>query len=164
MENISADNIIFYLVIAGLFIYALKRAGVGGPNPEKVLGQGADFLALNRKEEGVKETSSGLQYQILHRGNQQKKPTAVDQVLVHYHGTLLNGAVFDSSVDRQQPISFGLNQVIPGWTEGLQLMSVGDKARFWIPAHLGYGKQKVGNIPPGSLLIFEVELLEIQSL
>lgn len=163
MEGLTFTEILFYIVIAGLFIYALKRAGVGGPNLERVLCQSADFLQENRQQEGVIETASGLQYQFIEQGSSDQQPAAKDQVLVHYHGTLLNGVVFDSSVDRKQPIAFGLDQVIPGWTEGLQYMSVGDKARFWIPANLGYGNRKVGNIPAGSLLVFEVELLEIQS-
>lgn len=163
MEGLTFTEILFYIVIAGLFIYALKRAGVGGPNLERVLCQSADFLQENRHKEGVVETDSGLQYQLIERGSGEQRPAARDQVLVHYHGTLLNGVVFDSSVERKQPIAFGLDQVIPGWTEGLQYMAVGDKARLWIPADLGYGNRKVGNIPAGSLLIFDVELLEIQA-
>ncbi|WP_417536924.1 FKBP-type peptidyl-prolyl cis-trans isomerase, partial [Methylophaga sp.] len=85
------------------------------------------------------------------------------KVNVHYHGTLMDGSVFDSSVVRNSPISFGLNQVIAGWTEGLQLMSEGDKFTFYIPPQLAYGRKRVGSIPPGSLLIFEVELLKIES-
>lgn len=88
-------------------------------------------------------------------------PTARDKVRVHYHGTLLDGTVFDSSVDRNQPISFGLNQVIKGWTEGVQLMVVGEKTRFFIPANLAYGNRSAGKIQPGSTLIFDVELLGI---
>lgn len=119
------------------------------------------FLTQNKAIEGVTETASGLQYQILQRGKGTEHPTASSKVTVHYHGSLLDGTVFDSSVDRDKPISFGLNQVIGGWTEGVQLMVVGDKFKFFIPSELGYGDKAAGKIPPGSLLIFEVTLLEL---
>lgn len=119
------------------------------------------FLEENRQR-GVKESASGLQYEVLKEGTGQEHPSAYDRVLVHYHGTLISGQVFDSSVQRGEPISFGLDQVIPGWTEGLQFMVEGEKARFYIPSNLAYGNQAVGSIPPGSLLIFEVELLKIE--
>ena len=119
------------------------------------------FLTQNKTIEGVTETASGLQYQILQRGKGTEHPTASSKVTVHYHGSLLDGTVFDSSVDRDKPISFGLNQVIGGWTEGVQLMVVGDKFKFFIPSELGYGDKAAGKIPPGSLLIFEVTLLEL---
>ena len=124
--------------------------------------EGEKFLAENALREGVITTPSGLQYEVLKKGKGKKTPTAADVVKVHYHGTLLNGTVFDSSVDRNEPISFALNQVIPGWTEGLQLMTVGSKYKFYIPQELGYGSQPAGSIPPYSTLIFEVELLEIE--
>lgn len=123
--------------------------------------EGSAFLAQNRNNPGVFETPSGLQYQVL-QGAEGKKPKATDTVHVHYHGTLLNGQVFDSSVQRGEPISFPLNQVIAGWTEGLQLMSIGSKYRFFIPSELAYGDQAVGSIPAGSTLIFDVELLDIK--
>lgn len=122
--------------------------------------EGRKFLESNLKQEGVKETPSGLQYKVIIEGS-GAKPKATDTVNVHYHGTLINGNVFDSSVQRGQPISFPLNQVISGWTEGLQLMSVGSKYTLYIPADLGYGDSPVGTIPAGSTLIFEVELLGI---
>ena len=113
-------------------------------------------------EEGVKTTTSGLQYKVLEKGDGTEQPSATSKVKVHYHGTLISGEVFDSSVDRGEPISFGLNQVISGWTEGLQLMSVGDKFRLFIPAKLAYGSSKAGSIPGNSTLIFDVELLGIE--
>ena len=119
------------------------------------------FLAENKLKEGVITTESGLQYEVLKEGK-GAKPTAEDKVKVHYHGTLIDGTVFDSSVERGEPITFGLNQVIPGWTEGLQLMTVGSKYRFYIPQELGYGNRQAGKIPPYSTLIFEVELLGIE--
>jgi FKBP-type peptidyl-prolyl cis-trans isomerase len=124
---------------------------------------GADYLAANAKTAGVVETDSGLQYKVLQRGEGEQKPTAQSKVKVHYHGTLIDGTVFDSSVERNTPISFGLNQVIKGWTEGLQLMSPGDKYLFYVPHQLAYGEKRVGSIPPASVLIFEVELLAIES-
>ena len=123
--------------------------------------EGEKFLAENALREGVITTASGLQYEVIKMGK-GKKPSATDQVKVHYHGTLTNGTVFDSSVDRNAPITFGLTQVIPGWTEGLQLMPVGSKFKFYIPQELGYGSQQAGSIPPYSTLIFEVELLGIE--
>jgi peptidylprolyl isomerase len=121
------------------------------------------FLAENANKEGVLTTLSGLQYQVLTQDPLEAdiKPKASDSVTVHYHGTLLDGTVFDSSVDRGQSIAFGLNQVIPGWTEGVQLMSVGDKYRFFIPSQLAYGNRSTGKIEGGSVLIFDVELLKI---
>jgi peptidylprolyl isomerase len=126
------------------------------------LEQGSVFLAENSKKEGVKTTASGLQYEVLQSGNGDKHPTASSTVKVHYHGTLTDGTVFDSSVERGETISFPLNRVIPGWTEGLQLMKVGDKFRFYIPSNLAYGNRSTGKIPAGSVLIFDVELFEIQ--
>ena len=119
------------------------------------------FLVENALREGVITTPSGLQYEVIEMGN-GIKPLAYDQVHVHYHGTLIDGTVFDSSVDRGEPITFGLNQVIPGWTEGLQLMPVGSKFRFYIPQELAYGDQQAGSITPFSTLIFDVELLNIK--
>lgn len=123
---------------------------------------GTEFLAKNATRDGVITTASGLQYQVLQQGTGQQHPTATDTVEVHYHGTLIDGTVFDSSVERGEPISFPLNRVIPGWTEGVQLMHVGDKVRFFIPPELGYGNRSAGKIPPGSVLIFDVELLAIE--
>ena len=111
----------------------------------------------------MKTTASGLKYQVLKQGTGTVSPKATDTVKVHYHGTLLNGTVFDSSVERGEPISFPLNGVIAGWTEGLQLMKVGDKLKFEIPPNLAYGANSPSpKIPPNSTLVFEVELLGIQ--
>lgn len=122
---------------------------------------GEKFLAENAKKTGVITTASGLQYEILKEGRGQK-PTATDKVKVHYHGTLLDGTVFDSSVKRNTPASFGVNQVIKGWVEALQLMPVGSKWKLYIPQELAYGAHGAGEIiRPYSALIFEVELLEI---
>ncbi|MBR7128245.1 MAG: FKBP-type peptidyl-prolyl cis-trans isomerase [Lentisphaeria bacterium] len=120
-----------------------------------------EFLAENGKKEGVKTTASGLQYEVITEGNGDK-PAKTDVVKVHYTGMLLNGQVFDSSVQRGEPAQFGLNQVIAGWTEGLQLMTCGSKYKFYIPAKLAYGERGAGEmIPPSATLIFEVELLDI---
>lgn len=122
---------------------------------------GEKFLQENALRDGVIVTESGLQYEVIKMGK-GKKPAATDRVKVHYHGTLIDGTVFDSSVERGEPITFGLNQVIPGWTEGVQLMPVGSKFKFYIPQELGYGSRNAGSIPPYSALIFEVELLGIE--
>ncbi|MEI6752458.1 MAG: FKBP-type peptidyl-prolyl cis-trans isomerase [Paludibacter sp.] len=122
---------------------------------------GEKFLAENKTKEGVKTTASGLQYQVL-VAKDGPKPAATDTVKVHYTGTLVDGTKFDSSIDRGEPVSFPLNQVIPGWTEGVQLMSVGSKFKFVIPYNLGYGEKGSGPIPAFSTLIFEVELLDIK--
>lgn len=123
--------------------------------------QGEKFLSENALREGVIVTESGLQYEVLKMGK-GKRPAATDRVKVHYHGTLTDGTVFDSSVERGEPIVFALNQVIAGWTEGVQLMPVGSKFKFYIPQELGYGSRAAGSIPPYSTLIFEVELLGIE--
>ncbi|MEC7545384.1 MAG: FKBP-type peptidyl-prolyl cis-trans isomerase [Pseudomonadota bacterium] len=138
------------------------RAGVFSKDAKAMVAEGDDFLADNAKRDEVTQTASGLQYEVLTEGEGDAHPAATDTVLVHYHGTLLNGSVFDSSVKRGEPISFPLNRVIPGWTEGVQLMTKGAKYKFFIPARLAYGNQRVGSIPGGSLLVFEVELLDIQ--
>ena len=128
---------------------------------EAAKAEGEKFLAENGKKEGVVTLKSGLQYEVLREGN-GKKPKATDQVKCHYEGTLINGQVFDSSYKRNEPAVFPLNQVIPGWTEGLQLMQEGAKYRFYIPYILAYGESGAGgSIPPFATLIFDVELLEV---
>lgn len=161
-------DVLLILVVAGLLIYALKRAGVGGASAVENRAAGQEFLDANAQKEGVVVTDSGLQ--ILHlSGSEQgvesegQRPSATDKVTVHYEGQLIDGTVFDSSIKRGEPISFGLNQVISGWTEGLQTMVVGDKAKLFIPPDLGYGNQRAGTIPAGSVLIFDVELIAIET-
>jgi FKBP-type peptidyl-prolyl cis-trans isomerase len=122
--------------------------------------EGDDFLAANKGKEGIKTTASGLQYKVIKEGK-GPKPKATDTVKVHYRGTLLNGTEFDSSYKRGEPVEFPLDQVIKGWTEGLQLMNVGSKYQMFIPATLAYGVQGNRGIPPNSALTFEVELLDI---
>lgn len=122
---------------------------------------GTAFLEDNAKRPEVKTTDSGLQYEVLSASNSGEKPTAENSVRVHYHGTLLDGTVFDSSVDRGEPIEFPVTGVIPGWIEALQLMDKGDKWKLYIPADLAYGDRATGKIKPGSTLVFEVEILDI---
>lgn len=134
---------------------AAKAAG------EAAKSEGERFLAENAKKPGVKVTASGLQYEVLQEGT-GKAPKATDTVRCHYHGTLIDGTVFDSSYQRNQPADFGLNQVIAGWTEGVQLMKEGAKYRLYLPYNLAYGEHGAGNtIPPYAALIFDVELLKV---
>jgi len=129
---------------------------------EKAGEAGKKFLEENGKKAGVKTTASGLQYEIIKEGT-GPLPLATDTVIVHYHGTTIEGKVFDSSVDRKEPAKFPVNQVIPGWTEALQLMPVGSKWKLVIPSEIAYGAQGAGaDIKPNSVLVFEVELLEIK--
>jgi FKBP-type peptidyl-prolyl cis-trans isomerase len=138
-------------------IQAQKKSGVAVE-----IEKGAKFLAENKKNPEVKETASGLQYMVLQEGKGEH-PTATSKVTVHYTGKLLDGTVFDSSVDRGEPITFGLNQVIRGWTEGLQLMTPGSKYRLFIPYNLAYGENGAGAmIPGGATLIFDVELISFE--
>ena len=123
---------------------------------------GEDFLEANKSKKGVKTTESGIQYIVLKEGSGEKPAGPMTKVKVHYHGTNIEGNIFDSSVDRGTPATFGLNQVIKGWTEGVQLMNEGAKYKFFIPQELAYGAQQKGeNIKPFSTLIFEIELLEV---
>jgi peptidylprolyl isomerase len=153
MPPLFIAAVVFVIVLFTWLRIRSKKAAAAG------IEEGRIFLEKNKNEEGVKTTSSGLQYKVLEQGNGSEHPSAKSNVTVHYHGTLLDGTVFDSSVDRGQSISFGLNQVIPGWTEGVQLMVVGEKTRFYIPSNLAYGNRAAGAIKPGSALIFDVELI-----
>lgn len=129
---------------------------------EAARAEGLTFLAQNGERSGVTTTSSGLQYEVLESGPAGgASPRAIDSVLAHYEGRFIDGEVFDSSIERGEPAQFMLNQVIPGWTEGLQLMKKGDKFRLFIPADLAYGPGGSGPIPPHSTLVFDVELLEV---
>ncbi len=122
---------------------------------------GEEFLHINKHKAGVVELPSGLQYEVLKKGN-GAIPSAGDKVKCHYQGTLINGTIFDSSIQRGEPAVFGVSQVIPGWVEALQLMPVGSKWRLFVPSNLAYGEQGAGNlIEPNSTLIFDVELLDI---
>jgi len=154
-------QIIIAVVVIVLAIFLVRRSASNKKAAIENKEKGAAFLASNAELDGVKTTSSGLQYLVLNEGDGDEHPGAKDRVRVHYHGTLIDGTVFDSSVVRGQPIDFGLNQVIKGWTEGLQLMVVGEKTRFFIPSELAYGNSGAGQIGPGSVLIFEVTLLGI---
>lgn len=148
------------VVIAGVIFYFFTSMN-GQKAAQENIRLGNEFLAQNKAQEGVITTASGLQYQVLTKGDGTINPKASDTVTVHYHGTLLDGTVFDSSVDRGEPIAFPLNRVIKGWTEGVQLMVVGDKVRFFIPSDLAYGNRSTSKIGGGSVLIFDVELLKI---
>jgi len=146
----DADSII------GFYLQSLKMK-----QSQLNLEKGKSFLVENKKRSGVVETASGLQYEVIKMGT-GAKPAATDKVKTHYHGTLINGKVFDSSVERGQPIEFPLNGVIAGWTEGLQLMPEGSKFRFYIPSNLAYGERGAGaSIGPNETLIFDVELINI---
>ena len=151
---------IFIVLVSVSFYRAYITSGVSKLNAESKQ-DGIDFLALNRFKEGVKVTESGLQYTVLQEGTGSVHPRAKDEVKVSYEGRFIDGRIFDSSIKRGRPAKFGLNNVIKGWTEGLQLMVIGEKVRFFVPAGLGYGNRWTGSIPPGSTLIFDVELLAI---
>lgn len=151
-------------LFAAIQLFQERMTAAAQAEMEANLASTQAFLESNGTREGVVSTASGLQYEVISSGPADGgSPTANDAVLAHYHGTLIDGTVFDSSVDRGEPAEFGLNQVISGWTEALQLMSVGDKWRLFLPPNLAYGEQSpTPAIPPNSALIFEVELLEIR--
>lgn len=142
-------------------VFVVQRMQANKKEASSNVQHGVEFLSDNMTKEGVVTTESGLQYKVLNKGHGEEHPTATDTVKVHYHGTLTDGSVFDSSIARGKPIEFGLNQVIKGWTEGLQLMVEGEKTRLFIPSELGYGNRSAGSIPAGSALIFDVELIKI---
>jgi FKBP-type peptidyl-prolyl cis-trans isomerase FkpA len=150
----------FLLALAIGAGFTAKSAQAGPAEDNKAAGE--KFLAENGKKPTVKTTASGLQYEVLTEGKGATHPTATDNVTVHYKGTLLNGTEFDSSYSRNEPTSFPLNAVIPGWTEGVQLMTEGSKYKFYIPSALAYGENGAGGkIGPNEALVFEVELLKI---
>ena len=156
---VKGDTTLMDLAQAQLFLeqwFASKKDGASKAN----LKAGRDFLTKNRKMDGVVETATGLQYLVIKQGD-GAKPALTDQVTVHYVGTLLDGSTFDSSVKRGKPSTFPLNGVIKGWQEGLALMSIGSKYRFWIPTELAYGATAKSPGGPNTMLIFEVELLKI---
>lgn len=156
--QIQVVSIITVLLI-GITMFSMANA----TTPEENKAAGVAFLAENAKKANVVTTASGLQYEILTPGTGTVSPSATETVKVHYKGTTLDGKEFDSSYSRGEPISFPLNRVIPGWTEGVQLMTEGAKYRFYIPSELAYGEQGAGgSIGPNSTLIFDVELLKIQ--
>ena len=154
-------QIIIAVVVTIIAVYLVRRSASNKKAAIENIEKGVAFLRSNSELEGVKTTPSGLQYLLINEGTGEEHPGAKDRVKVHYHGTLIDGTVFDSSVARGEPIEFGLNQVIKGWTEGLQMMVVGEKTRFFIPSELAYGNSGAGQIGPGSVLVFEVTLLGI---
>jgi peptidylprolyl isomerase len=154
---------LFIAAVVALVLFFVWRSLKGKKASAGNIEAGKAFLQENLLSDGVNVTESGLQYTVLTQGTGTEHPSARDSVTVHYHGTLLDGSVFDSSVNRGEPIAFPLSQVIPGWTEGVQLMVVGEKTRFFIPSNLAYGNRGAGSIGPGSTLIFEVELLAINA-
>ncbi|MFT5692137.1 MAG: peptidylprolyl isomerase [Oceanicoccus sp.] len=154
-------KIVIAVIVVVLVVLFFQRSTATRKTAEENIQKGTTFLTANKLEEGVNTTNSGLQYRVLEPGTGTEHPSATDVVKVHYHGTLIDGTVFDSSVDRGAPIEFALHQVIKGWTEGLQLMVVGEKTRLFIPSGLAYGNSSTGAIGAGSTLIFDVELLGI---
>lgn len=154
-----------YILIVGviaLVIFYFAKTAMNKKIAVENVAAGEEFLKANKAKDGVFETPTGLQYQVIKKGTGTVNPSANSTVEVHYHGSLLDGSVFDSSVERGESISFPLDRVIKGWTEGVQLMVEGDKYKFFIPSHLAYGNSATGKITPGSLLVFEVALLKIQ--
>ncbi|GAD89359.1 MULTISPECIES: FKBP-type peptidyl-prolyl cis-trans isomerase [Vibrio] len=147
------------VLLASFMIY---RVWTNHKTGKENIAIGQAFLQENGQREGVVTTDSGLQYEVLVKGDGEIHPQPTSIVKVHYHGTLIDGTVFDSTVERDKPIEFPLNRVIHGWQEGLQLMVVGDKFRFFIPSNLAYGKSGNGPIPGSATLIFDVELLDIK--
>ena len=162
-SQLKVDNVEAQTLVQNFFQeLEAKQQAAAAEAGKAAKAEGEAFLAENGKKEGIVTLPSGLQYQVLKEGN-GKKPSATDQVVCHYEGTLIDGTVFDSSYQRNQPATFGLNQVIPGWTEGVQLMQEGAKYRFFIPYKLAYGERGAGaQIPPFATLVFDVELIEVK--
>lgn len=161
-SQLKVDNVEAQTLVQNFFQEQEAKQQAAAEAGKAAKAEGEAFLAENGKKEGIVTLPSGLQYQVLKEGN-GKKPSATDQVVCHYEGTLIDGTVFDSSYQRNQPATFGLNQVIPGWTEGVQLMQEGAKYRFFIPYKLAYGERGAGaQIPPFATLVFDVELIEVK--
>ena len=162
-SELKVDNVEAQTLVQNFFQeQEAKQQAAAAEAGKAAKAAGEAFLAENGKKDGVVTLPSGLQYQVLKEGN-GKKPSATDQVVCHYEGTLIDGTVFDSSYQRNQPATFGLNQVIAGWTEGVQLMQEGAKYRFFIPYNLAYGERGAGaQIPPFAALVFDVELIEVK--
>ena len=162
-SQLKVDNVEAQTLVQNFFQeQEAKQQAAAAEAGKAAKAEGEAFLAENGKKEGIVTLPSGLQYQVLKEGD-GKKPSATDQVVCHYEGTLIDGTVFDSSYQRNQPATFGLNQVIPGWTEGVQLMQDGAKYRFFIPYKLAYGERGAGaQIPPFATLVFDVELIEVK--
>lgn len=159
MKSLSTTFVTLLFLLVGFMFFSASNAA----NPEETRKASEAFLTDNAKKSGIKTTASGLQYEILTAGKGNKSPKATDTVSVHYRGTTIDGKEFDSSYARGEPTSFPLNAVIPGWTEGVQLMKVGDKYRFYIPSQLAYGERGAGRaIAPNAALIFDIELIAIQ--
>ncbi len=154
-------KVIITIIIIVLAVFVIQRMQSSKKDASNNIQLGTEFLSQNMTKEGVVTTESGLQYMVLTKGAGETHPSAKDKVKVHYQGSLTDGTIFDSSIARGKPIEFGLNQVIKGWTEGLQLMVEGEKSRLFIPSELGYGNKSAGSIPAGSTLIFDVELIQI---
>lgn len=163
MKNLIKFGILISITMMNVSCADTMKKAQEADNKTQVASMTPDqkFLFENKSKEGVMTTASGLQYKVVTQGT-GKKPSSWNTVKVHYRGTLIDGTEFDSSYKRYAPISFALNQVIPGWTEGLQLMPVGSKYMLYIPSQLAYGDRDMGSIPPNSTLIFEVELLDVK--
>ena len=160
-KSIMDENVSMGMINACMSDIQAKKAEEAKKAGEKNLADGKKFLEENKKKKGVITTASGLEYEVIKMGT-GPKPVETDKVTTHYHGTLLDGTVFDSSVQRGEPIQFPVNGVIKGWTEALQLMPVGSKFKLFIPSELAYGEQGAGgSIGPNATLIFEVELISI---
>ena len=155
--------IAIYLALALAFIgIATPSFGLNAKERKAAKAAEQTFLESNGKKDGIVTTPSGLQYEILQKGDSERRPKGRDRIEIHYHGTLDDGAVFDSSLMRGEPIEVGLWDVIPGWTEGLKLMSPGDKFRFYVPSKLAYGSKGHGVIGPYATLVFEIEVIAIR--
>lgn len=158
MKNIQTQICLtITAVLIGVTLWSIANA----TTPEESKAISVAFLAENGKKANIVTTTSGLQYQILKKGSGSGSPKATDTVTVHYKGVKIDGSEFDSSYSRGEPIAFPLNQVIKGWTEGVQLMKVGDQFRFFIPSELAYGSRGAGPIGPNEALVFDVELIKI---